>query len=283
VHNGGKTVQAPIFESGSFDYAQERSKIFPLAINPAEYTVDRIKGRLITDSVDKATTLSNALAQSKERVLNEKKRGEALWTEPLNKPLEDVSIVFPLKLEWLFFSEADLKNLYTLDIKKEYSDEFMFDKPEYLKLEVTENKNVYNLTSNFHYLTTKDIKTEKAEEKTATSGQTALEADEKNEVKIEIKTEDVKKPAETKTELTLEELQQALKSAKGSKPTGHITILKTSTGWLNVRSGPGAGNPIIKTVSPGETYLLLEETDNWVKLDLGNDLVGWVSADYVEK
>jgi Tfp pilus assembly PilM family ATPase len=282
AHNSGSAAKSPVFENASFDFMQEKSKIFPIAANPSEYTADRVKGRVVIDTLDKATALSTAIAQSKEKISVEKKRGEVLWSEPLNKPKTDASIVFPLKLEWLFFSEADLKNLYTQDIKKEYSDEFLFDKLEYLQLEATENKNVYNMSSKFNYLTTKDISKENFDGKTATTSQAVSEEKKESKKTEPIATND-EKQSTSSADLTLEELQQALKSAKGPKQEGYVTILKTSVGWLNARSGPGTNNPVISKLSAGDSYKLLEEQNNWIKLDIGNDLEGWVLADYVEK
>lgn len=71
---------------------------------------------------------------------------------------------------------------------------------------------------------------------------------------------------------------EAADSPDGKK---EIMILNTETGWLRVRSGPGAGEEILKA-KPGERFEILEEKDGWIKIKLSVG-EGWVSAKYVEK
>lgn len=290
-HNEGKEAKSPVFESKSFDYMQETSRTIPVAISASEYAGDRIKGRIILDSIEVATTLKNALEKSKEKISAVLKRGEILWDEPLNFPENDEKLVFPLEISWLVFSETDAKNFYILDIKKNYEEEFLFDHIEFKNLEPTENKNLYDLESSFYYLTSEDI----GEKKEIKDEVGAEESEEKeiDENKDEMINSDniqeqdngeiVESEEEKNKPMTLEELQKSLMSAKNSKKEGYVTILDTGLGWLNVRSGPSTENSIVTTVLSGDSYLLLDELDNWSKIDLGNDISGWVSSDYIQK
>ncbi len=68
-----------------------------------------------------------------------------------------------------------------------------------------------------------------------------------------------------------------------------IIIRDTPIGWLNVRKGPGTNYNKIGKVYPKESYVILEEKDNWYKIKIpasadGNeDTEGWVISDYATK
>lgn len=62
-----------------------------------------------------------------------------------------------------------------------------------------------------------------------------------------------------------------------------ILIKETSTGWLNVRQGPGTTHGIVAKVSPGELYGLVSEEDGWIEIILDTEEIGWVYGEYVEK
>ncbi len=59
-----------------------------------------------------------------------------------------------------------------------------------------------------------------------------------------------------------------------------IIIQETETGWLNVREGPSTTYPILTKIYPGESYPLLEEFDNWYKIELIEGQEGWIAARY---
>lgn len=50
---------------------------------------------------------------------------------------------------------------------------------------------------------------------------------------------------------------------------------------LNVRSGPGTEYDVIHQVNTDETYTILEQSEEWIKIDL-NDGEGWVHKDFIE-
>jgi len=86
---------------------------------------------------------------------------------------------------------------------------------------------------------------------------------------------------ETSTELSAEEKVVAEEGdVTEAEEVTKITINKTETGWLNVREGPGTANPVIKKIYPGETYPFLEESGLWYKIQLEEDLTGWIHSRY---
>lgn len=56
--------------------------------------------------------------------------------------------------------------------------------------------------------------------------------------------------------------------------------IKTTASLLNVRSGPGLSNRVIKMIKKDSVYKILEEKEGWVKL---NTLNGWVSLTYIKR
>ena len=56
-------------------------------------------------------------------------------------------------------------------------------------------------------------------------------------------------------------------------------IVRITATVLNVRSGPGTQYPIVRTVTKGEAFTIVEQSDNWGKLKSG---VGWICLDYTE-
>ncbi|HNX74426.1 MAG TPA: SH3 domain-containing protein [Candidatus Rifleibacterium sp.] len=53
--------------------------------------------------------------------------------------------------------------------------------------------------------------------------------------------------------------------------------------WVNVRSGPGIGNSVLKTLPMGSSGVIKGEKNGWYQLDFGNGLTGWVRNDLVSK
>ena len=60
-------------------------------------------------------------------------------------------------------------------------------------------------------------------------------------------------------------------------------VVQAKISRLNVRKGPGISYPIIAKVYPGEVYQLLQEQDEWYKINIDEQTQGWVFARYVSK
>lgn len=72
-------------------------------------------------------------------------------------------------------------------------------------------------------------------------------------------------------------------TSEATQATSRIIIEETETGSLNVREGAGTNYDIVVTVSPGDTLELLDEEDEWYKVQVSDNVVGWVSARYARK
>lgn len=80
----------------------------------------------------------------------------------------------------------------------------------------------------------------------------------------------------TETPDVKEEIVDTLQTGK------KVVIKETGTGWLRVRDGASNEATEIDRVSPGESFNLLEETEEWYKIELGDSDEGWISAKYAE-
>ena len=52
---------------------------------------------------------------------------------------------------------------------------------------------------------------------------------------------------------------------------------------LSVRSGPSLNSSIIGTVSYGQSFVIVEETNNWVKIEFKSGSFGWIAGWYLVK
>lgn len=50
---------------------------------------------------------------------------------------------------------------------------------------------------------------------------------------------------------------------------------------LNVRSAPGTENKVVSCLNKGDTVLILEKDNGWLKVQLPNKITGWVSEKYI--
>jgi hypothetical protein len=62
-----------------------------------------------------------------------------------------------------------------------------------------------------------------------------------------------------------------------------VTIKETETGWLRVRSVSSSSGAEIAKVKPKEKYKILEESDEWIMIDLGGGKSGRILAKYADK
>jgi type IV pilus assembly protein PilC len=61
-----------------------------------------------------------------------------------------------------------------------------------------------------------------------------------------------------------------------------LEILKTETGFLNVRNAGNARGKMVGKVLPGEQYIYTNEKDNWYEIILTDGTTGWVMGKYTK-
>ncbi|MEZ6255551.1 MAG: PEGA domain-containing protein [Patescibacteria group bacterium] len=80
--------------------------------------------------------------------------------------------------------------------------------------------------------------------------------------------------------VAFESLTSGTFSTSGSKAKT-AKVLETGLGWLRVRDAAGLGGNEVGKATVGESYEVLEENSEWVKIKLSAEVSGWVSATYV--
>lgn len=78
-------------------------------------------------------------------------------------------------------------------------------------------------------------------------------------------------------------------SSASPLPRPYVQI-KSDTGWVRVRTGPGPENAVIKDVDDNEVkvyepnqFPLLDENNGWYKITYETGKIGWISGKYAEK
>ncbi len=62
-----------------------------------------------------------------------------------------------------------------------------------------------------------------------------------------------------------------------------VVVKDTPTGWLRVREEPSINATEAARVKPGDEFLVLDETENWVKIEYESGKFGWISKEYTTK
>lgn len=82
----------------------------------------------------------------------------------------------------------------------------------------------------------------------------------------------------------LAEARLSWTAVNGTAPSGSPTATVTNASYLNVRTGPGVGNPVITTIRRNTTVTLAgyrNASGTWVKVILPSGTQGWVNAYYL--
>ncbi len=74
-----------------------------------------------------------------------------------------------------------------------------------------------------------------------------------------------------------------ISSPSATLPVAKVIILETPTGFLRVRDQASLNGAEIAQVSPGESYQLLDEQNNWYQIKLNDGKTGWISSQYAQK
>lgn len=66
-------------------------------------------------------------------------------------------------------------------------------------------------------------------------------------------------------------------------PVNRVTILSTPTGFLNVRSSASLDAGIVGQVTPGKSYELVDEQNDWFEVRMSDGTTGWISSQYAKR
>lgn len=83
--------------------------------------------------------------------------------------------------------------------------------------------------------------------------------------------------------LTPSPTQVASPSASPTPIVSKIVISQTPTGFLRVRASNNVNAGEVGRVSPGQTFDILSEIDDWYQITLPSGITGWVSSQYATK
>jgi len=66
-------------------------------------------------------------------------------------------------------------------------------------------------------------------------------------------------------------------------PVNRVIILSTPTGFLRVRKTPSVDAIEVGQVSPGKSYELVDEQNDWFEIRMSDGTTGWISSQYAKK
>lgn len=229
---------------------------------------DGVPGRVAETKVKNNGDFLVAQAEGAQQALTGLQAGEALWPQPLN---EIVNKTQPeLTFRWLIFSDKKALEMAMKAVTEQNSDksDIIFSTWSKDKLEKTDNPALVYLNGAITLSSAKTL----AAPNIAPAASSSTEA--------------ISESAETGTSTPTDNSDATVVDETPSAPVLTVgqkaTVGSTETGWLNVRSGPGAGNELITKINPGEQYEVLSVEKDWVKIKLDDSRSGWVKGSYLK-
>lgn len=138
-----RSASAPAGEIVQYEQSQTLDLKVPVAIRESEYRVERIKGRLIENTISQAADYQEAVVRSRLAMEKDLKTGERLWLEPLAAKDENL----PATVRWLVYSQEDAEKLFLAEVDKlnQKNIDYILDDIEMNGLEETINSAVFYL------------------------------------------------------------------------------------------------------------------------------------------
>jgi len=75
-------------------------------------------------------------------------------------------------------------------------------------------------------------------------------------------------------------VEQNILSEKQEANTGEVEIVADSV--INIRVEPNTSSDVIAKVNPGDTFTFQDIKDNWYKITVTAEKIGWINGDYVK-
>ncbi|MDA2922327.1 pilus assembly protein PilM [Patescibacteria group bacterium AH-259-L07] len=143
-----KEQQRAAVESVIVQYSRTQSFDIriPAAVDPREYTSDRVPGRIIENEIIAAGDYTEAVAHARIQAEKELQQGEVLWQKPISQ--EPEALDFPLIIQWVAYASDESNNLLIKEVDKLNTKniDYALNNIVKLKLEPSDNENIHILT-----------------------------------------------------------------------------------------------------------------------------------------
>lgn len=120
-----------VMTSGIVQYAhlQTFRLVVPVSSSPEKYSADRVKGRIIEDTIEGVEDQNAAVAQSRLNIEQEVQKGERLWPSPISQVSEQVTASeegepdegegtsSTLIVRWLVYDDAEANRLFEEEVE----------------------------------------------------------------------------------------------------------------------------------------------------------------------
>lgn len=115
-----------------------------ISLDEEEQSTKKAKGRVLDIVVDEASDYDNAIIKAKLEAEVRKEDTENVWRDPVSRKPEEVT--FPLKTEWLLFSEMEVDSILIRMIDNLNLDNISYSLDDIDQIEIIETDNVDELS-----------------------------------------------------------------------------------------------------------------------------------------
>ena len=252
----------------SASYVQTQNLIFtiPVVIDTAAAEPTETKGRIVEATISAGQNYTQALPDALSQAKTKLVKDEVIWPTPLNEVISQETLKEPLVLRFLAYSQPAVvkAGLGMVDNLNKNKIDYSFNNLEVLELIKTDNVSRLNLKINISISSNEQISQTQTE--TLNAGE---------------------QPGSGKTNPDLDIATSSPASPELEKPqassTEQVIIKTTETGWLNIRAGPGKNFPLVEQIDDSGSYPFLEQSGEWIKIQLPSGKTGWGSIRYIQK
>ena len=265
----------------------------PVVTDKSRYTAENIKGRIYKDVVKEGAEAAVIMKESKARAEAEIKKEEVIWKESLTT-LSGQDLIFPLTIEWLVYSERDVKSKFLGEIKRKLGSEIKFT------MKKTEVKSLEKKGNEYYLAGEITITTEQADkikpEMMSSSSSSSLSSSQVSSTPSagsgqtlsslstpsSLSTSSDQMPASTTDEKPKPKSIQELSSMLAGTANNLVEINGGSAGWVNVRQASSTKAEIVGKAYNKNIYPYSEESEDWLKIKLEDGVEGWVYKRYAK-
>jgi type IV pilus assembly protein PilM len=241
------------YAGSALNQVQDLTFILPVVLDNPQAGPGEVKGRIVESTISAGQTYSAGLPAALSQARDKAVKGETFWPQPLNEVVSQDKLTAPLTLRWLVYDQAGALKaaLAKVDALNQAKADYSFNNLEVVAVTKTDQINSVEMTVKITIAVSQPLA------EAASQGLTVVN------------------PAAATSTLPAATSTPAL-------AVKQVLIKSTETGWLNIRTGPGANFPIVQKVNPGESYEWLGQQGDWIKIKLPGDKEGWGAARYIQ-
>ncbi|MDD4333104.1 MAG: pilus assembly protein PilM [Patescibacteria group bacterium] len=147
VYGTKKETKNNSADFGQYSQIQTVDIKVPVAVEPKQYTAERVSGRIIENFIQTLGDYDSMINNSEAAVENVLNQGEAIIPEPINKSTILSATTTPITVRWIVYREAEADSLFLNELEKNNKNKEKYILSGIIKkrAEPTENSGIYYL------------------------------------------------------------------------------------------------------------------------------------------